>query len=72
MKYVQFSSMPMKGRIKWIQDKLVRFGYLAENESTPCKRDKKYIKALMRFQDDHGITPNADITESLFDVLNYN
>lgn len=72
MKYVQFTSMPMKGRIKWIQDKLVKFGYLKENESVPYKRDKKYIKALMKFQEDNGITPNADITPDLFEAFNYN
>ena len=72
MKYVQFTRMPVKGRIKWVQDKLVQLGYLKENESTPYKRDKKYIKALMRFQDSYGMTPNADITEDLFDRLNYN
>ena len=72
MKYVQFSRMPMKGRIKWVQDKLINFGYLKENESVPCKRDKKYIKALMRFQESYGLTPNADLTEELFEKLNYN
>jgi len=72
MKFVQFSNMPVKVRIKWVQDKLIKFGYLSEGESVPFKRDKKYIKALMRFQDNHGMTPNADITEPLFDKLNYN
>ena len=64
--------MPVKGRIKWVQDKLIQLGYLKENESTPYKRDKKYIKALMKFQDSYGMTTNADITEDLFDRLNYN
>lgn len=72
MKYVQFSNLPMKARIKWVQDKLIKFGYLQENESVPYKRDKKYIKALMKFQSSYGITPNADLTEDLFDKLNYN
>ena len=72
MKYVQFAKMPMKGRIKWVQDKLISFGYLTENESVPYKRDKKYIKALMKFQESYGLTPNADLTEDLFDKLNYN
>lgn len=72
MKFTQFSNMPMKARIKWIQDKLVKFEYLSEGESVPFKRDKKFIKALMSFQEHHGLTPNADITESLFDKLNYN
>lgn len=72
MKYTQFSSMPMKGRIKWIQEKLIKFGYLNESECTPYKRDKKFIKALMSFQSDYGMTPNADITDELFNKLNYN
>ena len=72
MKYTSFSSMPMKGRIKWIQDKLIKFGYLNEGDSKPFKRDKGYIKALMRFQESYGIVPNADITEELFDRLNCN
>lgn len=72
MKFVQFSNLPVKVRIKWVQDKLIKFGYLSEGDSVPYKRDKKYIKALMKFQDSHGITPNADITELLFDKLNYN
>lgn len=72
MKYTQFSSMPMKGRIKWVQDKLIKLGYLQDGESQPYKRDKKYIKALMRLQSDKGITPNGDMTENLFEVLNYN
>lgn len=72
MKYVQFSNMPVKARIKWVQDKLIKFGYLDEYESTPFKRDKRYIKALMKFQESHEMTPNADMTEELFDKLNYN
>lgn len=72
MKYVQFSSMPMKARIGWIQEKLIKFGFLKEEDCTPNKRDKKYIKALMKYQESQGITPNADITETLFDALNYN
>lgn len=72
MKYAHFSGMPMKGRICWIQEKLVKFGYLNENSYTPYKRDKVFIKALMKFQSDCGMTPNADITESLFEKLNCN
>ena len=72
MKFVQFSSMPMKARIKWTQDKLIKFGYLSDGESTPYKRDKKFIKALMKFQEAYGLTPNADFTEELFNKLNYN
>lgn len=72
MKFVQFSSMPVKGRIKFAQDRLIKLGYLKENESTPYKRDKKFIKALMKFQENHGMIPNADITEDVFDALNYN
>lgn len=72
MKYTHFSSMPMKARIKWIQDKLIKLGYLNEMDYTPFKRDKKFIKALMAFQESCAMTPNADITEDLFDKLNYN
>ncbi|MBO7212347.1 MAG: peptidoglycan-binding protein [Methanobrevibacter sp.] len=72
MKYIQFARMPMKGRIDWVQKKLITLGYLKENESVPGKRDKKYIKALMKFQESFGMTPNADLTEDLFERLNYN
>lgn len=72
MKYTHFSSMPMKARIKWAQDKLIKLGYLDENESTPFKRDKKFIKAMKKFQESVGMTPNADFTEDLFEKLNYN
>ena len=69
MKYIQFARMPMKGRIDWVQKKLITLGYLKENESVPGKRDKKYIKALMKFQESFGMTPNADLTEDLFERL---
>lgn len=72
MKYTQFSSLPVKGRIKWVQDKLIYLGYLSENESKPFKRDKGFIKALQKFQIDKGLIPNADITEIVFEKLNYN
>lgn len=72
MKYTQFSNMPVKARIKWVQDKLIKLGYLHENESTPFKRDKKYVKALQKFQQKWDMTPNADVTESVFDRLNCN
>jgi hypothetical protein len=72
MKYTHFSSLPMKARIKWIQDKLIKLGYLNEFDCTPFKRDKKFIKSLKAFQESCGMTPNADITEELFEKLNYN
>lgn len=72
MKYTQFSNMPMKGRIKWIQEKLIKLNYLNPEDSVLCKRDKGYIKALQKFQSAYGMVPNADITEELFDKLNYN
>ena len=72
MKYTQFSNMPVKARIKWVQDKLIKLGYLQENESVPFKRDKKYVKALQKFQQKWDMTPNADVTESVFNKLNCN
>ena len=72
MKYTQFSNMPVKARIKWVQDKLIKLGYLQENESIPFKRDKKYVKALQKFQQKWDMTPNADVTESVFNKLNCN
>lgn len=72
MKFTQFCSMPVKGRIHWVQEKLIKLGYLSEGESAPFKRDKKYIKALQKFQEHHSLTPNADVTEPVFDKLNYN
>ena len=72
MKYIQFARMPVKGRIKWVQDKLISLGFLNEDDCTPYVRDKKFIKSLKAFQEHHGMTPNADIKEELFDKLNYN
>lgn len=72
MKYTQFSNMPIKGRISWVQEKLIKLGYLKDGDSKPTKRDKGYIKALQRFQEAYGMTPNADMTEELFEKLNYN
>lgn len=72
MKYVQFSNMPMKARIKWVQDKLITLGYLDEYESVPFKRDKKFVRALKKFQESYGMVQNADFTEELFEKLNYN
>ena len=70
MKYKQFARLPMKVRISWIQDKLIEKNYLQTGESTPEKRDKKFIRALKAFQHDVGMTENADITEQLFNELN--
>ena len=64
-KYVKFSCQSMKARISWAQDKLIKLGYLQENESAFAKRDKAFIK----FQADNGFTTNAEIHEKEFEIL---
>lgn len=64
--------MPVKGQIKWVQEKLIHLGYLKEDESVPYRRDKKYVKALQKFQADRNMVTNADVTQSVFEKLNYN
>lgn len=68
-KYVKFSCQSMKARISWAQDKLIKLGYLQENESAFAKRDKAFIKALKKFQADNGFTTNAEIHEKEFEIL---
>lgn len=68
--YTKFSVQSMKARISWTQGKLITLGYLKEGDSAPAKRDKAFIKALKRFQEDNGFTTNAEIHEQEFLVLN--
>lgn len=68
--FTNFSCASMKARISWTQNKLIEKGYLQEGESASTKRDKPFIKALKKFQDDNGLTTNAEIHEIEFNLLN--
>lgn len=70
MTYNKFSCLSIKARIAWVQDRLISLGYLTPNESARAKRDKPYIKALMRFQRDNNLTTNAEIHPEEFNILN--
>lgn len=67
--YTKFSCQPVKVRVQWIKERLVILGYLKDGDSAYLKRDKPYIKALIKYQDDNGLTPNADFSEDLFNLL---
>ena len=68
--YTKFKRQSMKARISWVQNKLIELDYLQEGTSVPTKRDKPYIKALKQFQLDNGLTTNAEIHETEFNILN--
>ena len=68
--YTKFSCWSMKARISWVQNKLIELNYLQAGTSVPTKRDKPYIKALKQFQADNGLTTNAEIHETEFNILN--
>ena len=70
LKYNRFKCNSMKARISWVQEKLIKLGYLKEGESQPAKRDRAFINAFKKFQQDNGFTTNAEIHEQEFDVLN--
>lgn len=59
----------MKARISWIQEKLIKLGYLNEGDSKPTKRDRAFIEAFKQFQKDNNFTTNAEIHEQEFDIL---
>ena len=67
--FTKFSCSSMKARIAWAQERLVVKGYLQEGESAFAKRDKPFIKALKKFQEDNGLTTNAEIHETEFNLL---
>lgn len=67
--YTKFSCSSMKARIAWAQEQLIKLGYLQEGESASTKRDKPFIKALKKFQSDNGLTTNAEIHETEFELL---
>ena len=67
--FTKFSCSSTKARIAWAQERLTEKGYLQEGESAFAKRDKPFIKALKRFQSDNGLTTNAEIHETEFNLL---
>ena len=68
--YNKFSCQSKKARISWVQEQLIKLNYLSEGESSPAKRDKPFIKAVKKFQSDNGLTTNAEINETEFELLN--
>lgn len=68
--YNKFKCQSTKARISWVQERLISLGYLKLGESVPTKRDKPFIKALMKFQSDNGFTTNAEIHPEEFEILN--
>lgn len=67
--YNRFKCQSMKARISWIQEKLIKLGYLNEGDSKPTKRDRAFIEAFKQFQKDNNFTTNAEIHEQEFDIL---
>ena len=67
--FTKFTCQSMKARIAWTQEQLIRLGYLTEGESAFAKRDKAFIKAVKKFQADNGLTTNAEIHETEFNLL---
>lgn len=68
--YVKFSTMPVKGRIKWTSEQLIKLGYLVNDQTDHTKRTKSYVKALTKFQRDNGLGPNGEVHEKEFLLLN--
>lgn len=68
--YAKFSCQSTKARISWVQEQLIKLNYLNEGESSLAKRDKPFIKAVKKFQADNGLTTNAEIHETEFELLN--
>ena len=67
--YNRFKCQSMKARISWIQEKLIKLGYLNEGDSKPTKRDRAFIEAFKQFQKDNNFTTNAEIHEQEFNIL---
>lgn len=59
--YSKFTTKSMKARLSWVQRTL--------GIPVTYKRDKTTIKALQKFQKEHGITASADLNEVTFDAL---
>lgn len=68
--YNKFSCMSMKARIDWVQQHLLKLGYLAENDIIKGKRTKPFIKAIIKFQKDNNLGTNGEINENEFNILN--
>lgn len=67
--YNRFKCNSMKARISWVQERLIKLGYLKDGESKPTKRDRAFINAFKKFQADNGFTTNAEIHEQEFNIL---
>lgn len=65
-KFVKFQSLSMKAKMNKIQERLKSLGY---DVDINCKRDKKTIKAIMKFQTENDITPNGVICEKTFNKM---
>lgn len=64
MDYYRFNSYPVKARMAWVQK-------ILELQITG-QRDKATIKALSKFQKEHGLSGNAIINEETFNLLYHN
>ena len=51
----------MKARLSWVQRAL--------NIPVTCKRDKVTVKALQKFQKEHGLAGNGVVCSKTFDLL---
>ncbi len=61
MDYTRFSTKSIKARMSWVQQTL--------GVPVTCKRDKATIKALTKFQKEHGLVGNGSICEKTFNLL---
>lgn len=66
MTFVRYNSNSVKARITMLQEALNKLGY---DLDVTGKRDKKTVKALMKFQKDNGIIPNGVVCERTFERL---
>ena len=61
MDYIRFSNQSVKARMGWIQQVL--------NLPITYKKDKGTVKALVKFQKDHGLSGNGVVCEKTYELL---
>lgn len=66
MSFNRYQSYSVKARLIWMQKVLYQLGY---DLLVTGKRDKPTIKSLAKFQEDNGLTGNAVICETTFNLL---
>lgn len=67
LSYTKYLSLPVKVRLQLVQRSLIDNGY--QNVSITGKRDKNTIKALLDFQRNNDINPNAVVCEATYSLL---